>query len=207
MSSEQIKSKHGELSKEWAKLLDLKKYWDNAIKAIQCIDQFNSICADVNDLLKEKLSALENDDVCDVSDVKSVRALQSKQDKLERDIGPIEKNIAELKKTADEVCKYFPQEKKNVGLKLDKTEDQWYKLKESVRNRKAKLDEKHGLQRFENEVNDFHTATDRIKSSLNELELPRDLKECEEMQKKFNETEQEFNSDIMYKIFFKLEIK
>ena len=197
--SADIKKKQTELNTEWNKLLDLKKYWDNSIKAIQCIDEFNTMCADVGDLLDEKLTALNSDDVCDVSDVKSVRALQNKQDKLERDIGPIETNVNDLKKTADQVCKYFPQEKKNVKVKLETIEDQWFKLRQDVKNRKAKLDEKHGLQRFENEVQDFHAACASLNSSLSELEKPRDLKQCEEMQQKFNELAQVFNNDIVYK--------
>ena len=157
------------------------------------------MCADVNDLLKEKHHALESDDVCDVSDVKSVRALQSKQDKLERDIGPIETNVNDLKKIADQVCKYFPQEKKNVLLKLESIEDQWYKLRQDVKNRKAKLDEKHGLQRFENEVHDFQTACANLNSNLNDLDSPRDLKQCEEMQQKFSELVTVYNNDIVFK--------
>jgi spectrin alpha len=197
--SSEIKRKQNDLSCEWTKLLELKKYWDNSIKAIQCIDQFNTMCADVTDLFKEKLDALENDDVCDVSDVKTVRALQSKQDKLERDIGPIETNVNDLKRIADQVCKYFPQEKKNVLHKLENIEDQWYKLRQDVKNRKAKLDEKHGLQRFENEVHDFHIACANLNSNLNELDSPRDLKQCEEMQQKFSELVTAYNNDIIFK--------
>ena len=94
----------------------------------------------MSELLKEKLIAIQKDDVCDISDVKTVRALQKKQDKLERDIGPIEKNIATLKQNAMEVCKYFPQEKQNVEKKQKWIDEQWFKLKEDVKNRKAKLD-------------------------------------------------------------------
>ena len=72
--------------------------------------------ADVNDLLLEKLGALNRDDLNESGDdVKSVRALQSKQDKLERDMGPIDTNVGDLRKTAEEVCKYFPHEKPNVS--------------------------------------------------------------------------------------------
>ena len=195
----EINRKQSELNGEWAKLLELKKYWDNSIKAFQCIDQFNTMCADVNDLLKEKLHALESDDVCDVSDVKTVRALQSKQDKLERDTGPIETNVNDLKKIADQVCKYFPQEKKNVLHKLESIEDQWFKLRQDVKSRKAKLDEKHGLQRFENEVNDFHAVCASLSATLSELESPRDLKQCEEMQQKYNEVVTTYNNDIVFK--------
>ena len=197
--SGEVKRKQSDLSVEWAKLLDLKKYWDNSIKAIQCIDQFNTMCADANDLLNEKLQALESDDVCDVSDVKSVRALQGKQDKLERDVGPLETNVNDLKKIADQVCKYFPQEKKNVLLKLEAIDEQWHKLRQDVKNRKAKLDEKHGLQRFENEVHDFHVACADLSANLTELDSPRDLKQCEEMLQKFNELAQVFQNDIIYK--------
>lgn len=184
MSHGEIKQKQAALTQEWQKLLELKKYWDNSIKAFQCIDTFNTLYADVNELLKEKLNALQNDDVFDVNDVNTVRALQRKQDKLEREIGPIEKNIKNLQETALEVCKYFPQEKVNVERKLEIINEQWYRLREDVKNRKAKLDEKHGLQRFENEIQDFNTACLNLTTSLNELEQPRDLKACEEMQKK-----------------------
>jgi chromosome segregation ATPase len=123
--------------------------------------------------------------------VKSVRALQSKQDKLERDIGPIEANVNELRKTADEVCKYFPQEQANVQAKLTVVEGLWSKLRDEVRTRKAKLDEKHGLQRFENEVADFRELCGQMRVRLGELDNPLDLKQCEDMQKRFEELEQQ----------------
>ena len=200
MTSLDINKKQYDLNREWQKLLDLKKYWDNSIKAIQCIDQFNSLNADVNDLLKEKFILLENNnDLNNDSDVKSVRNLQSKQDKLERELGPIEKNINDLNKTADEVCKYFPQEKSNVKRKLESIDQQWHQLRELVKLRKARLDEKHGLERFENEIQDFSSICLQLNQNLNELVRPRDLKECEEMQQKYSELEQIFNNDIVFK--------
>jgi spectrin beta len=206
-SLKNIQQKQTEINVQWLKLIELKKYWDNSVKAIECIDKFNTSYADVNDLLEEKLSngaksadesaAIDNVSSTDV--VKSVRALQAKQDKLEREILTIEANVNELRKTAEQVCKYFPQEKKNVQRKLEAVDELWFRLRDDVKTRKAKLDEKHGLQRFENEVNDFNSTCNRIRASLNELEKPHDLKQCEEMQKKFNELEQEFNNEITFK--------
>lgn len=157
----------------------------------------------VGDLLKEKLAALENSDHMggDVSDVYTVRALQSKQDKLERDIGPLEKNINDLHRLADEVCKYFPQDKNSVARKCDQIDSQWAKLKESVRLRKLKLDEKHGLQRFENELSDLAKLYSQVRMSLAEMDAPRDLKHGEEMDKKLTEIEQD---TIRNEIDFKL---
>lgn len=200
MSSEEVMSTQAALAKEWQQLMDLKKYWDNAVKAIQCIDRFNLLHADANDLLNEKMSASAKDDVsADTNDIKSVRALQSKQDKLERDIGPIETNVNELRKTADEVCKYFPQENANVQKKLSAVDELWFTLRDDVKTRKAKLDEKHGLQRFENEVHDFQEVCAKISVQLQELEAPLDLKQCEDMQKKYEDLEQEFNSEVTFK--------
>jgi spectrin beta len=201
LTSMEVNKRQYELNREWQKLLELKKYWDQSIKAIQCIDQFNTLCADVNDLLNEKLVALENSDIGEANnDIKSVRNLQSKQDKLERDLGPIETNINDLSKTADEVCKYFPQEKSNVKRKLDQIDALWSRLRHDVKIRKAKLDEKHGLERFENEAQDFHSQCLQLVEQMDDLARPRDLKECEEMQNKFVELEQEFNSDVLFKL-------
>ena len=200
VTSEQIEQKQLVLNNEWLALLELKKYWDNAVKAIQCIDRFNLLYVDVSDLLREKLNSSIQDDLSsDITDIKSVRALQSKQDKLERDIEPLETNVGELKRTADEVCKYFPHETKNVQRKLAQVEDLWFKLRDDVRNRKAKLDEKHGLQRFENEVHDFQQVCLKIKSLLAELDAPRDLSQCEDMEKKFADIEQELSNEVAFK--------
>lgn len=204
ISSAEVAARQADLAKQWQKLLELKKYWDNAVKAIQCIDRFNLVHADVTDLLSEKLAVSEVQEDANfvdhaIADIKSVRALQSKQDKLERDLGPIEANVSELRKTADEVCKYFPQELANVQAKLTVVEGFWSKLRDEVRTRKAKLDEKHGLQRFENEVNDFQELCAQLRSSLSELDNPLDLKQCEDMQKKFEELEQQATSELSYK--------
>lgn len=204
ISSAEVPARQADLAKQWQKLLELKKYWDNAVKAIQCIDRFNLVHADVTDLLNEKLAVSEVQEDANfvdhaTADIKSVRALQSKQDKLERDIGPIEANVNELRKTADEVCKYFPQELGNVQAKLTIVEGFWSKLRDDVRTRKAKLDEKHGLQRFENGVSDFQELCAQMRSSLSELENPLDLKQCEDMQKKFEELEQQASSELSYK--------
>lgn len=180
--------------------MELKKYWDNAVKAIECIDRFNLLYADVNDLLNEKLTSSNQDDVSsNTNDIKSVRALQRTQDKLERDIGPIETNVNEFRKSADEVCKYFPQEKSNVLKKLALVDDLWYKLRDDVKFRKAKLDEKHGFERFENEVHDFHELCVQIVTKLNDLENPLDLRQCEDMQKKYKQLEQECQNELTFK--------
>lgn len=199
MSYAQIQQKQTELNYQWLKLVELKKYWDNSVKAIECIDQFNVSFAEVNDLLNEKLSKPSNTNLDESNDVKSVRALQAKQDKIERELVSLEANVTEMRKTAEEVCKYFPQEKKNVQRKLEMIDELWFRLRNDVKTRKAKLDEKHGLQRFENEVNDFNGFCARLKQMLNELESPHDLKQCEEMQKKYNDIEQEFNNEITFK--------
>jgi len=197
-SSADVKRRQEGLQEEWLKLLELKKYWDNAVKAIQCIDRFNLSQAEANDLLAEKLSVggvgMVGDD-----EVKSVRALQSRQDKLERDIGPIESNVNELRKTAEEVCRYFPQETANVRRKVGSIEELWLKLRDNVRTRKAKLDEKHGLERFENEVVDFGEVCEKMRARLSELEEPVDLKQCEEMTKLFEEIEQECENGVAFK--------
>lgn len=200
ITSETIERKQRELNAEYAKLLALKNYWDNSIKAIQCIDQFNSLYVEINDLMKEKQHAVENDFFYnDVSDVKTVRALQNKQDKLEREVGPLEKNVADLHKVAAEVCKYFPQEQTAVKRKMDLIDQHLYKLKEDVKTRKARLDEKHGVQRFENEADDFLAKCASVKLYLNELESPCDLKQCEDMEKKHADLKQEFTNELMYK--------
>ena len=200
-TSSNVSQLQASLKSDYQKLLDLKRYWDNAIKAIQCIEKFNMVHADVNDLLLEKLGALNRDDLNESGDdVKSVRALQSKQDKLERDMGPIDTNVGDLRKTAEEVCKYFPHEKPNVSRKLESIEALLDRLKKEVGERKARLNEKHGLQRFENEVQDLNVLCARLSTSLAELDAPRDLKQCDEFQKRFNETEQEFNSQLTFKL-------
>jgi hypothetical protein len=58
-SGQQVTQRQAELANQWTKLLELKKYWDNAVKAIQCIDRFNLVHADVSDLLREKLAVSE----------------------------------------------------------------------------------------------------------------------------------------------------
>ncbi|CAF0717385.1 unnamed protein product [Brachionus calyciflorus] len=199
MSHGEIKQKSTHLNSEWLKLLELKKYWDNSIKAFQCIEKFNSLYVEVSELVKEKLIALKKDEACDISDVKTVRALQKKQEKIEREIGHIEKNILSLKENAQEVCKYFPQEKINVEKKIMSIEEEWFKLKEDVKNRKAKLDENHGLQRFEDEIQDFTLACVNLETRLSELSQPRDLKQCDEMLKTYIELNQEFKNEILYK--------
>lgn len=203
VTSESIARRQEELSREWLKLAELKKYWDESIKAIQCIDQFNSLCAEVDDLIKEKLQALENSDISNETtcDVRTVRALQSKQDKLEREIGPLEKNCADLHRLADEVCRYFPQDKASVARKCQHIDAQWAKLKESVRLRKLKLDEKHGLQRFENEWNDVAKACSKVRLALAEIDAPQDLKSGEEMEKRLSEIEHDsIKNEIDFKI-------
>jgi hypothetical protein len=47
VTSDGIAKKQDQLAKEWQKLGELKKTMDESIKAIQCIDQFNSLCAEV----------------------------------------------------------------------------------------------------------------------------------------------------------------
>ena len=199
-TSPEVSRMQGRLREDYQKLLDLKRYWDNAVKAIQCIEKFNILHADVNDLLSEKLTTL-NGDILNESadDVKTVRALQSKQDKLERDMGPIGTSVGDLKKTAEEVCKYFPHEKPNVLKKLESVEELFERLKREVADRKARLDEKHGLQRFENEVQDFNVLCAKLNRDLKELDSPRDLRQCQEFQKSFNEIEQEFTSQLNFK--------
>ncbi len=199
MTSEQIKAKQAELNRELEKLVDLKKYWDQSIKALHSIDQFNMLCAEVNDLLAEKQHSLSSGQLNDdVIDVKSVRALQSKQDKLERELGPIAKNILDLEKCARDVCTYFPQERANVERKLQSVNVQHAHLKDAVKARKQQLDERHGLQRFENEVHDFTAACERLQLLVADLSSPRDLKECDDMQKRLHEAEQEFKDQITY---------
>ncbi len=199
MTSEQIKLKQAELNRELAKLVDLKKYWDQSIKALHSIDQFNMLCAEVNDLLTEKQHSLASGQLNDdVIDVKSVRGLQSKQDKLERELGPIATNVSDLEKCARDVCTYFPQERSNVERKLQVVNAEHAKLKEAVKARKQQLDERHGLQRFENEVHDFTAACERLQLQVNDLSSPRDLKECDDMQKRLLDAEQEFKDQITY---------
>lgn len=192
-----VNKRQVELTREWNKLLELKKYWDNAIKAITCIENFNLLYADVKELIYQKLKTISLDDI-NTSDVHSVRALQMKQDKLEREIGPLETSINNLRKTAEDVCKYFPQEKPVVQRKLNEIDSLWLRLKEEVADRKAKLDEKHGLQRFENEANDLLKHCANLLASLKELEKPHDLKQCEEMMKKFENLKEDLNNS-MYK--------
>ena len=179
MTSEQVKLKQAELNRELAKLVELKKYWDQSIKALHSIDQFNMLCAEVNDLLAEKQNALAtagNNSYDDVNDVKSVRSLQSKQDKLERELGAIATNISDLEECARDVCTYFPQETPNVERKLQSVHEQNARLKQAVQARKKQLDERHGLQRFENEVHDLSGACEKLQLALGELDSPRDLK-------------------------------
>ncbi len=194
----EIKRRQEGLVSAWQKLLELKQYWDNAVKAIQCIDRFNLLCAEASDQLAEKLK-LGGAGLAGEDEVRSVRALQSRQDKLERDIGPIEANVGGLRKTAEEVCRYFPQETANVRRKLGLVEEEWLRLREDVRARKAKLDEKHGLERFENEVSDFGDVCQRLQAGLADLVAPVDLRQCEEMEKRFAEIEQEFADGVAFR--------
>lgn len=134
-------------------------------------------------------------------DVRTVRALQSKQDKLERDIGPLEKNIGDLHRLADEVCRYFPQEKASVARKCDQIDTQWLALKESVRLRKLKLDEKHGLQRFENELSDWNKLCVQTRVQLADMDAPGDLKHGEEMMKRLTEIEHDcIRNELEFKL-------
>lgn len=199
MSHGEIKQKQSALATDYQKLLELKKTWDNSIKAFQCIEKYNSLYIEVSDLVKEKLAALQNEEVVNENDVRTVRALQKKQEKMERELEPIEKNMLSLKETAQEVNKYFPQEKINVGKKQELINNEWLRLREEVKNRKAKLDEKHGLQRFENELDDFRMSCSELVSQLNELTEPRDLKQHEEMKKKFEELLNEFKNELIFK--------
>lgn len=47
VTSESVAQRQEQLAREWNRLAERKKYWDESIKAIQCIDQFNSLCAEV----------------------------------------------------------------------------------------------------------------------------------------------------------------
>ena len=191
--SEGIKKKQIDFKKEWNKLLDLKKYWDNAVKAITCIENFNASYADVKELINEKLNTLSHDDV-NATDVNSVRALQAKQDKMERAIGPLETTINNFGKTAEEVIKFFPQEKPIVNKKVNEINTLWKRLKDEVASRKAKLDEKHGLQRFENDAHDLLKFYSNLAFALKELDNPHDLKQCEDMIKKYGELNEDFKN-------------
>ncbi len=198
-NKDMVRRKQADFAVQWAKLLDLKKYWDNTVKSITCIEAFNGLYADVTELIKEKLNIMIHDDI-NTTDVNTVRSLQAKQDKLEREIGPIEQSVRELKKTASEVCTYFPQEKSIVSKKLQEIENLWMRLKDEVTMRKAKLDEKHGVQRFDNDAQDILTFLANMQFSIdNEFYKPHDLKECELMIKKLNELDDEYRSRVPYK--------
>lgn len=199
MSHGEIKQKQSQLADDYNKLLQLKKTWDNSIKAFQSIDKYNSMYSEVNELVREKLAAMKKEEVADDNDVRTVRALQKKQDKMERELGPIEKNVLDLQQMALEVSKYFPQEKLNVGRKQEAIGNEWHRLRDEVKNRKAKLDEKHGLKRFENELEDFRLACGSLATQLSDLTEPRDLKQHEEMKKKFDELDAEFKNELVYK--------
>jgi hypothetical protein len=67
---------------------------------MQSIEQFNFLCSDLGDLLREKQNMLNTNDF---EDVKSVRALQNKQDKLEHELGAIEKGINDLSMCAAQI--------------------------------------------------------------------------------------------------------
>jgi hypothetical protein len=86
----------------------------------------------------------------------------------------------------------------NVERKLAATSNDHEQLREAVRARKQQLDERHGLQRFENEVHDFEAVCERMQVTLSELQSPRDLTDCADMLKRARETEQEFKDQVAF---------
>lgn len=88
----------------------------------------------------------------DITDDNSVDAFQPKQNELDW----LEKNIWQLHRLADELCRLFPQNKSTVLNKSQRINVLWSRLKESIRLLKLKLEEKHALKESEDKKNDLN---------------------------------------------------
>uniref|UniRef100_A0A183IDZ9 Calponin-homology (CH) domain-containing protein n=1 Tax=Soboliphyme baturini TaxID=241478 RepID=A0A183IDZ9_9BILA len=168
--SDRIRKRQQEIAQKDAK--------SETMRAAEAVAQFTQVCMETRSWILEKTQMLREE-----VDIKDLRSLQN----LERELKPVEDKMQILKSLGKEVSEAYPVQANSIRAELGSLSNMWEDLKQKVTDRRTQLEDKQGLQVFQNAANDLTSWVNKVQLSLRELQDPVDVTQAEALLEKHAE--------------------
>ena len=181
-----IIKKQFEVSKQWQRLLDLKRHWDEACKAMQCIDAFNAAHEDALELIQDKM--------------RHSTTTTTTTDSMT--LATVEKSVSEASALGAQVSALLPQEAASVRRKMSALDERLRALRACVEERECEMRERAELARFEAELGELRDAMRLVRHELDQMMTTSTLTtidQCERMQFRCGEIDADMRQRVEFR--------
>ena len=187
--SAQIRQRRQATNDKWAQLQAVRERKAQMLAKAASVAEFERMCEQTRAWMDEKAAMLH--EPMDADDLKALQAQQRRHQNLERELKPVEEQMAALRLLADRVAKENPGLAQEIERQVGELQRMWLELNKRALERRHLLEEGQGQQMFTGACEELRAWIRATLASLGEAQRPADVAEAERMLERHYELKDE----------------